>query len=675
MNKYIIAFREGKILVDNPGKNEKDPLLLISFLGQLGRALSPDVKGLIRPETEREILDSLVPWATEEFGLGKKWLTVYDNPETVLAKTDFELRVDQICLYMEPGLIEEIKARDGEENFWTINHFEITKVLEPIGIGGFSKISRDLLASKVPLGPEKMEVLTWFLENKKYLSIPEEIPVKETLCMLLDYVDYPVNSSTDILRYIAYYTDNDIKEPGKLGHLKMSGALRRRACKILDDLVSRRKPEILAAEMNRYRSSWLAFTKAAHPSNPETRKVFDLIFGEDKSWKANSWGNKVRKAYDENNWGEVLSLYSQRPGEFVRHFDSLLRRFIDIKGDELQNLMKTLMASKISSKMLLNLSYYYDMREAIRKNRSFLNKKGIRISYNKEIGELDPNYSEMVQDYIKSSLRLNYSSQESLEGKRVFLRLNPEIELNLSERASQEGGIESGMQGVKIEIPKKGLLRFFLQWIDKMGNQDLDIHAQGLFGNGKLVEIGWFSAFKDSESVISHSGDIRFQAGDCAEYITVDIEKALEAGLEKIVINGHDYARHRLGSSCETYIGYSVVSKLNSEGNWSPLKSDTPFRVKLGETNEQFMCLYVIDLKEGWLKVVTEALRGATFTNTSDFERHFQNKTLNLGELVNLNVKARGGEVIIGEEPDLEDENLVVIDKSNYQEWSNLLLE
>jgi len=203
MNKYIIAFRENKILIENPGENEKDPLLLISFLGQLGRALSPDCKGKISPDLEKEILDSLVPWSIEEFGLGKTWLAVYDNPERFLAKTDLDLFVDQICLYMDPGIIDEIKDRDGRDDFWIKNNFEITKVLSPIDKEEFSKISYNLLSSKVPLGPEKMAVLEWFLQNKQYLKVPETIPSKESLCVLLDYVDYPVNSSTDILRYIA----------------------------------------------------------------------------------------------------------------------------------------------------------------------------------------------------------------------------------------------------------------------------------------------------------------------------------------------------------------------------------------------------------------------------------------------------------------------------------------
>lgn len=514
-----------------------------------------------------------------------------------------------------------------------------------------------------------MAILEWFLQDKQYLKIPETIPSKESLCVLLDYIDYPVNSSTDILRYIAYYSPGcNIKFPGKLGHLRMSGSLRKRSIKILKDLVSRVKIEYLLQEMNRYRASWLAFTKAAHPNIPE---LFDAFFGKDKSWKKSGWGYRIRKSYDENNWDDLIRLYSQRPGEFIRHFDSLFRRFINVKGNYLQELLSNLVELRISTKMLINLSYYYDIRESIKDNRSFINKQGERITYDKDLPEISRNYIEVIQDSIRKSIYLNYKNQESLEEKKVFLSLNPEIELNLSERTSQEGGIEAGIQGVKVEIPKTGLLRFFVQWIDPTGENDLDIHAQGIFSeSGKMITIGWFDSFKDSDKIISHSGDIRCQKGDCAEYITVDVEKAIKSGFDKLVISADDYNGYKLGKSCDTFIGYSIVKKLHPENNWSPLRSNTPFRVQLGPTNNRFMCLYVVNLMEGWMKVVTESMPFSDYRSKINFEHYFNKKTLNLGKLIEINVKSRNGQIV-----DSPDEETIVIDSSNYQEWVNLLLE
>ena len=81
------------------------------------------------------------------------------------------------------------------------------------------------------------------------------------------------------------------------------------------------------------------------------------------------------------------------------------------------------------------------------------------------------------------------------------------------------------------------------------------------------------------------------------------------------------------------------------------------------------MCLFVVDLENMWLKVITEPIQRATFTTVSDFSRNFIDKTLNLGELVKLNVEARKGELI--SEPE---EGCIIIDKSNWREWNNILL-
>ena len=380
MNKHIIAFRENKILVENPGNNEKDPLLLISFLGQLGVALSPRVKGIITPETEKEILDALTPWAVETYGLGVRWLTVYDNPEHLIAKTPEELLVDQISLYLEPELIESIKERDGEENFWVTNNFEITRVLEPISYDGFMEISKNLMGSKTPLGPERLEVLEWFLDNPEYIKIPENIPVKETLCRVLDTGEYSVNSPTDILRYLSWVDSGDPRYPEKFKPTSIPNRSRKIANRLLSDLTLRRNPWSLAGEMNRYRSAWVGMAKTCHPSEKRVLDLLGILFGKDKHWKSEYWGNQVRKAYDQKNYREVLNLYLQRPGELVRHFDSLYRRFLS-EAPELSELMlkRALSDNRISGKMLISLSYYYDKRNLVRNWRSYLGKNGERV--------------------------------------------------------------------------------------------------------------------------------------------------------------------------------------------------------------------------------------------------------------------------------------------------------
>jgi hypothetical protein len=673
-NEYIIAFKENKILVKNPGNNEKDPLLLISFLGQLGRALSPDVKGIITSEEEKEILDSITPWAVETFGLGKRWLTVYDNPELLLAKTPEELREDQISLYLSPEVIKEIKNRDGEDDFWTINNYKIIKVLEPIDKYSFGDISRNLLSSTIPLGPEKMESLSWFLENPEYLIVPGSIPVKENLCRVLDYMpDYKV-SSTDILRYFCYLNGYPVSNPGeiRLEDVKINHKGRTKVNYILTLLANSGWPESLAVEMNKYRESWIVLLKTCHPKDEKVIRLFKVLYGKDTSWKKLGWGNKVRRAYDEHDWKFLVKLYQERPGEFMRHYDSLLRRFAEDK-EILGKIMNLGVFSGVPGKTLISLSYYYDSRDRIKSKRSYRDKKGVRRYYDKELPEIDNVYVLMTQSQIKSALSLRYIKQPSLEGKTYLFDFRKDSEIKLSERSEQSGGTENGLQGVKLDIPKTGLLRFFVQWIDPNGYNDLDLHAQALIGDEKLVTVGWNSEFTQKSAII-HSGDIRFQKGDCAEFITVDMEKAIEEGFTKIVISADDYEGHQLGTSCETYIGYSIVTKMRVDSKWSPLKSNTPFRAKLSKTSARYMCLYVVDLVNGWMKVITESTPQADYWDASDMITHFIDKTLTLGELMELNIKCRNGKVVTEVPDEKEGVEVIRISREDCKEWENYLL-
>ena len=81
------------------------------------------------------------------------------------------------------------------------------------------------------------------------------------------------------------------------------------------------------------------------------------------------------------------------------------------------------------------------------------------------------------------------------------------------------------------------------------------------------------------------------------------------------------------------------------------------------------MCLYVVDLKNGWMKVVTESLPNSDFRSAPDLMTYFIEKSLTLGKLLKLCIESRGGEVV---KEDAEGVEHIGLD--NLQEWTNILL-
>ena len=659
MNKDIIAFKYGKLVIENPSSNGRVPILLINFLGSLGRALSPLFIGKISPEEERRILDNLIPWATETYGLDKKWKTVYDSPEVVLRKSDLELRIDQCFLYIEPKVLEVIKKRDGEDNFWTEHNYEITDILLPISDSELSSISEDLISLQRPLSLEQREILKWFTENREYLKLPEVIGMKETLCFLLkNGIDCKLDTANDVLRYMAYcsgYDPEDIYDQGFV--LKKSE--KRQCRRILRDLVSRKGLIGVASDMYPKRNDWAKATKVLRPRGP-LREVFSLVFGKDKSWRTLVLGRQVRDAYDREDPDKVIELFSKRPGEFLRHFDSLIRRF----SERSEELISILINSGISIRLLLGLSRYYDRRSITSKNRGYLRKDGSRITYEKAIPDIDPELISEIGLGIREAIKKRYESLPPVEnpGKVLISDKFPEsLDILLSARTESKDKTQSTIPiyGQKIDLPKSDILRFFLEWVDEFGNKDLDLHAQALSRMGNVVNIGWNTHFKNYGLI--HSGDIRHQVGDCAEYINIDMKRARKE-FTKIIFTGVDFDNDRLGSSCDTYIGCSKVNLLLDK-EWAPKENVTLFREKIRGFNSKAVLLFVVDLEENYMKVITEPYPAFGYANVFNFDYYFSDNSIKFLDLLKLFLESRGFE-IIDEVP--EDEPYTLIEPKDY---------
>ena len=109
-----------------------------------------------------------------------------------------------------------------------------------------------------------------------------------------------------------------------------------------------------------------------------------------------------------------------------------------------------------------------------------------------------------------------------LFGKKVFLAINEEYDLDHSVLMSSEKSDEGGYMrsGIAYRIPKDiRYLRFFVYWNDK-SRVDIDLHASAITKSGAPLHIGWNSDFRNSGIIFS--GDITHS--DAAEFIDVDLE-------------------------------------------------------------------------------------------------------------------------------------------------------
>lgn len=131
----------------------------------------------------------------------------------------------------------------------------------------------------------------------------------------------------------------------------------------------------------------------------------------------------------------------------------------------------------------------------------------------------------------------------------------------LGNNKSIEGGYLR--KGLKIKIPENvKCVRFFTYWNDKK-RVDVDLHAyMHESKSDKVRHVGWNGDFRRSGVVMS--GDITHS--DAAEYIDVDIEKAVASGVDKIQLLVRLFSgKENLGAIDECYVGCLAVSDLGKE--------------------------------------------------------------------------------------------------------------
>lgn len=94
--------------------------------------------------------------------------------------------------------------------------------------------------------------------------------------------------------------------------------------------------------------------------------------------------------------------------------------------------------------------------------------------------------------------------------------------------------------GMAFDIPSDKTLRFFTFWNDASDRVDVDLHFHYMCEDGRSGSAGWNAGFRDDGMVFS--GDI-VTSIDSAEYLDVDMVKALNAGVTDIYQLQHVYTR------------------------------------------------------------------------------------------------------------------------------------
>lgn len=564
----------------------------------------------MKAKNREVVYDVLVNGLKELTGADKVYNPMYPNfPESVMEKDDFELYFNAIVHYWSFGTL--LPYEEKEERAPLFNTAKV-KVLDAGSFDDLNDIFNNLCASKTSLSKSDVDDMIFILNSAK-VTLPDEIPFKEnTACICRLLVDTGVDTdgslckkyvktATDVLRLVTAMSDGDVSlaENTKFRNLKRSE--RRIIMNLLADCGN------AAEDMNRYAGRWIRVGEKLHPGefakNERYTKVvraFDVIRNDGK---IQSFAGKVDAAVVSKDVNTVVSMLKKRPGEFARRIDFLLRTF-DKDADRKAVIMGFASVAKdVSSTVLLQVrEHFINKLDGSDDMRVFFPKGNLARSYyvkNDKTEAIPEDTMKMVIAVCENALVNIYGNREFL-GKVHIDEVLKDYTVPFSLRSAGKTMI-SVSRGSRIAIDDSAkIIRPFIWWTNTKDNIiDVDLSVAVFADDWNCLEHVSYNNLKSDRFGICHSGDIinggPVDGEGVAEFIDLDIKKALSAGARYAVFNVYNFSNENFSKMEHAAFGFMTRNDMKNGEIFEP--STVKQRMDLASATTT--CIPVIfDLKE-----------------------------------------------------------------------------
>lgn len=632
----------------------------------------------MKAKNREVVYDTLVNGLKELTGADKVYNPMYPNfPESVMEKDDFELYFNAIVHYWSFGIL--LPYEDKKERAPLFNTAKV-KVLEAGSFDGLNDIFNNLCASKTSLSKNDVDDMIFILNSAK-VTLPDEIPFKEnTACICRLLVDTGVDTdgslckkyvktATDVLRLVTAMSDGDVSlaENTKFRNLKRSE--RRIIMNLLAGCGN------AAEDMNRYAGRWIRVGEKLHPGefakNEHYTKVVQAFGIIRNDGKIQSFAGRVDAAVASGDVNTVVSLLKKRPGEFARRIDFLLRTF-DKDADRKTVIMGFASVAKdVSSTVLLQVrEHFINKLNGNDDMRVFFPKGNLARSYyvkNNKTETVSEDAMKMVIAVCESALVNIYGNREFL-GKVYIDEGLKDYTVPFSLRSAGKT-MTAVSRGSRIAIDDSAkIIRPFIWWTNTKDDIiDVDLSVAVFTDDWNCLEHVSYSNLKSSRFGICHSGDITnggpVDGEGVAEFIDLDIEKALSAGARYAVFNVYNFSNENFSKMEHAAFGFMTRNDMKSGEIFEP----SMVKQRMDLASATTTCIPVIfDLKERvfvWCDMALTADHVRAGFGGINVESNLPSvvvtckamvdvKKPNLYDLFTFNAKARG---VITDNPDEAD--------------------
>lgn len=526
--------------------------------------------------------ESVVPVLQEMVGAHRQFSPMYPNfPRQVMRASDAELFFNALTHYYGFHLSDllgdsnlVVLPRYEKENRSALDEFHTLKWIRLGTQEDFDSIFTALVSSNGSLSEADQETLRWFISNRDVRKLlPERIPQKETLALLVAAMDDKeclrpqVKTATDVLRVAVAMSGGDVSlaEPTKFR--SFSKRERRFLLSCLEGAGSTRTEDML-----RWKERWVRLGERLHPGDfkkrfPESLAAFDTLRND---LPFQSYASQVERSIIAGERDTTLRLLAQRPGEFARRLDHLLRTF----PEPLRVVESFLhVADRVATPVLMQAWGHFRGRQAAG-SRAFF-PKGNLAKVQLSQTPLPPISSETqraIADGLRRVLVQRFSRLPPLGKCYLDERLRRQL-VPFSQRSASRS-LRTVARGSSFDLPPGDTMRFLCWWknIDSAeelrSRVDLDLSAS--FFNQRWEHCGDVAYYDLRSMGCFHSGDITSAPAGACEFIDVSLPEVLSKGVRYVVMSVLCYTGQPFTSMPECFGGWMSRQQPNSGEIFEP---------------------------------------------------------------------------------------------------------
>ncbi|KAA8753906.1 cytoplasmic protein [Paenibacillus sp. UASWS1643] len=590
MNNTIYLRRANKLIIEpNEGKQQLPKTHLATALKNieaLGYTFSDELMQAMRQLSMEQfgtVYIQLVADLRVMVGAHVKYTPMYAGfPMQVMQADEAELYLNAIIHYLT-NLTVVYPDQPSVERMPLLEKTD----LKVIGLGNkqaFQTLIRQIIEAKGSISETDKADIDTVLEHADPEDVdallPAEIPFKENVGFVvasllkhekanIDRIGMYFKTASDVLRLAVAWSNGDVSLAAASPFRKFKRRERRLLLGLLEQCGS------ITEDMLRYKDRWIRLGEILHPSEyklryPRCEEAFDIL-RNNKPYS--TFNGSVELAFQYRNVWSLIDLLSQRPGEFARRLDHLLR----MTEDEAYVLLAFgEVLEQVSTPVLLQVRQHFAQRNERQDLRVFFPKGNVAKAFGipNELPDIDEATCRDVVQLCERALVERFATLPTLGKTYVDPQLHDYL-VPFSQRSASKA-LHTIVRGSRVPMAEGDTIRFFNWWKEgdvdgkSTGRVDIDLSAVMYDKDWNYVEHISYTNLRSSNYKAVHSGDIVTAPNGASEFIDLHIPSIVAYGGRYVVATLLSFTSHPYCDLPECFVGWMMRKKPGSGEIFEP---------------------------------------------------------------------------------------------------------